>query len=158
MRATFQGCRWSAKVTQPGRVTPLCPASWVSAVDKSRNSKSVEVTDMRGIYDHILQFIPDNDAGAIDGALVGGNPHRARDFWSAAAERALVTAFRMSGGPIPPRGLDVGRGKARFWTVGIGGKSMRRYRLSMVDPLDATEVHLYRSQSIAPLLAMKKET
>ena len=34
--ARFQGDRWSAKVTQPCRVTPLWPASWVSAVDKSR--------------------------------------------------------------------------------------------------------------------------
>ena len=33
---------------------------------------------------------------------------------------------------------------------------MRRYGPSLVDPLDATEVHLYRSQSVAPLLTMKK--
>ena len=127
VRATFQVCSWSAKVNQPCRVTPLWPASWVSAVDKSRNSRSVEVRNIWDIFDRILQFIPGEDAGAIDDALTGGDPHIAWDLWSAAAERALVTAFRMSGGPIPPWGLDVGRGKARFWNVNIGGKSMRRY-------------------------------
>ena len=33
---------------------------------------------------------------------------------------------------------------------------MCRYRPSLVDPLDATEVHLFRSQSVAPLLTVKK--
>ena len=154
--ATFQVCRWSARVTKPGRATPLWPASWVSAVDRSRSSKSVEVSKIWDIYDHILQFIPVADALAIDDALVDGDPHLAWDRWSTAAERALATAFGMSGGPVPPQGLDVGRGKALFWTVGIGGKSTRRYRPSMIDPVHATEVHLYRSHSIAPLLALKK--
>ena len=69
VRASFRGCRWSAKVTQPCKVTPLWPASWVSAVDRSRGSKSAEVRDIWDICDHILQFIPGNEAGAIDDAL-----------------------------------------------------------------------------------------
>ena len=101
MRATFHGCRWSAKVTQPCRVTAL----WLA---KSRTSKSAEVRDIWDIYDQILQFILGDEAGDIDDALVGGNPHLAWEFWSAAAERALVAAFRMSGGPIPPKALGVG--------------------------------------------------
>ena len=91
-----------------------------------------------------MQFIPADEAGAIDVALAGGDPHLAWEAWSAAAERALIAAFRTSGGPIPPRGLDVGRGKARLWTVSIGGKSMPRYGPSFTDPLDATKVHLFR--------------
>ena len=39
--ATFQAYRWSARVIQPVRVTPLWPASWVSAVDKSRRLQIV---------------------------------------------------------------------------------------------------------------------
>ena len=38
--ASFVASRLSAKVIQPVRVSPLWPAFWVSAVDKSRNSKS----------------------------------------------------------------------------------------------------------------------
>ena len=63
--ASFQGDRWSAKVTQPCRVTPLCPASWASATDKSINSESAEVRDIWDIYDHVLQFIPGDDAGGM---------------------------------------------------------------------------------------------
>ena len=34
---------------------------------------------------------------------------------------------------------------------------MRRHRPNMADLVDATEVHLYRSHSVAPLLALKKK-
>ena len=34
--ATFDGDRWSCRVTQPVRCTPLWPASWLRALDKSR--------------------------------------------------------------------------------------------------------------------------
>ena len=39
----FGAERWTAKVTQPVRFTHLWPASWVSTVDISRDSKSAEV-------------------------------------------------------------------------------------------------------------------
>ena len=154
--ASFQEDRWSAKVTQPCRVTPLWPASWASAADKSRSSWSAEVRDIWDIYDHVLQFIPGDDAGGIDGALIDRDADLAWETWSTAAECALATAFRDAGGPIPLGGLEGGRGRARLWTVSLGGKSMCRYRPSLVDPLDATEVHLFRSQSVAPLLTVKK--
>ena len=80
VRTDFQGSRWSAKVKQPCRVTPLWPASRVSAVDKSRSSRSTEVRDIWDIYDHVLQFIPGDEASAIDEALAGGSPHLAWDF------------------------------------------------------------------------------
>ena len=34
--------------------------------------------------------------------------------WSGAAEVALADAFRFSGGPVPTRGLVLGRGSALF--------------------------------------------
>ena len=103
--ATFEACRWSAKVTQPIRVTPLWPASWIAAVDKSRNSKSIEVRDVWEIYDHRLQFVPMVDDLAIGDALARGDPHFAWDRWSEAAERALASAFGLAGGPVPLFGL-----------------------------------------------------
>ena len=154
--ASFQGDRWSAKVTQPCRVTPLWPASWVSALDKSRSSRSAEVREIWDIYDRVLQFIPGDDAGGIDGALIDRDVDLAWETWSTAAECALATAFRDAGGPVPFGGLEGGRGRARFWTVSFGGKHMRRYWPRLVDFLDATEVHLFRSQSVAPLLTVKK--
>ena len=77
-------------------------------------------------------------------------------IWSSAAGRALVDAFQRSGGPVPIQGLSLGRGKACLCTVSIGGKSARRYRPDASDPVDATEVHMYRCRSIAPLRAFKE--
>ena len=114
-------------------MTPLWPASWVSAVDKSRNSRSAEVRDIWDIYEHVLQFIPADSAGILDGALADRDVDLAWETWSTAAERALATAFRDAGGPVPPGGLEGGRGRARFWVASIGGKSMPRYQPSLVD-------------------------
>ena len=43
VRALFDYGRWESWVTQPVRCTPLWPASWLPVVDKTRDSKSVEV-------------------------------------------------------------------------------------------------------------------
>ena len=37
--------------------------------------------------------------------------------WSRAAETALADAYRFGGGPIPSRGLVLGRGSASFRVV-----------------------------------------
>ena len=92
--ANFSGSRWSARVVQPVWVTPLWPASWVAAIDKTRNSKSAEVREVWEIYDDVLQFIPVDDAWAIDDALIDRNPHLAWDSCSFAAEKALAEAFQ----------------------------------------------------------------
>ena len=57
VRALFDCDRWSCCVTQPFRFSPLWPASWLPAVDKSRGSKSVEVRRVWEIYDDRLQFM-----------------------------------------------------------------------------------------------------
>ena len=54
VRALFDYGRWSCSVTQPVRFSPLWPAFWLPAVDKSRGSKSVEV---RRVYDDRHQFM-----------------------------------------------------------------------------------------------------
>ena len=154
--ASFQRVRWSVEVTQPCRVTPLWPAFWVLAVDRTRSSRSVEVRDIWDVYVHVLQFIPGGDADRINSALLDRDIDLAWEAWSAAAERSLATAMREAGGPMPSGGLEGGRGRARFQSVRLGGKRMCRYRPSLVEPLDATEVHLFRSQSVAPLLTAKK--
>ena len=54
VRALFDYGRLSCCVTQPVRFSPLWPASWLPAVDKSRGSKSVEVLRVWEIYDDRL--------------------------------------------------------------------------------------------------------
>ena len=75
--ASFPATRWSAKDVQPVTVSPLWPASWVSAVDKSRTFKSAEVRDFWEIYDKTLEFIPVGDALALGDSLAGRDVHLA---------------------------------------------------------------------------------
>ena len=67
--------------------------------------------------------------------------------WSGAAETALVDAYRFSGGPVPTRGLVLGRGSALFRIV---------RRKARGNAADAVDVFLCRDYSIAPLLDMRR--
>ena len=109
-RSRFTAERWTARVTQPARFTPLWPASWLSAVDKTRNSKSAEVRRVWEIFDERLQVVPAEDVLRLDGALLDGDVSRARLIWSYAAEEALADAYRLAGGPDPGHGVKLGRG------------------------------------------------
>ena len=64
--------------------------------------------------------------------------------WSRAAEAALADAYQFSGGPLPSRGLVLGRGAALFRRVQLGGHWVRRARANAADALDAADVFLYR--------------
>ena len=76
--------------------------------------------------------------------------------WSGAAETALADAYRFSGGPVPNRGLVLGRGEARFLFVRLGGHQVRKVRGNAADVHDAADIFLYRDSSIAPLLDMRR--
>ena len=135
--ATFDCDRWSCRVAQPVRCTPLWPASWLPALDKSRCSKSVEVQRVWEVYDDRVRFL-------CLVLLVMVLPVR---FWMVmfpllglfghlAAETALADAYCFSVGPVPDRGLVLGRGAARFRWVRLGGPNVRKVRGSAVDPAD----------------------
>ena len=68
----FDYDRWSCRATQPVRFSPLWPASWLPAVDKSRGSKSVEVQRVWELYDDRLQFMSLHPALLLSESL---------DFW-----------------------------------------------------------------------------
>ena len=104
VRASFLYSRWTCRVSQPVRCTPLWPASWLPALDKSRGSKSVEVQRVWDVYDERLQFMSREDAFDLDEALLNGDVSRAWMVWSSAAEKALADAFQLAGGPVPRRG------------------------------------------------------
>ena len=89
---------------------------------------------------------------SVDESLGAGDVSGAWLVWSSAAEAALADAFRFSGGPLPSRGLVLGRRSASFPVVRLGGHQVRKARANVADALDAADVFLYRDSSIAPLL------
>ena len=142
IRALFDCGRWESWVTQPVLCTPLWPASWLPAIDKSRGSKSVEVQRVWEIYDERLQFMSCRDASLLDESLGRDDVFMAWAVWSRAAESALADAFRFSGGPLPIRDLVLGRGSAMLRIVQLGGPWVRRARANTADALDAADIFL----------------
>ena len=155
VRALFDYGRWDAWVAQPVRCTPLWPASWLPVVDKTRGSQSAEVQRVWEVYDERLQFMSRRDASLLDESLGLGDVSLAWTVWSRAAESALADAFQFSGGPLPFRGLILGRGAALFRMVLLGGPRVRSARANAA-VLDAADVFLYRDSSISPLLDMRR--
>ena len=89
-------------------------------------------------------------------SLDAGDVSRAWLVWSGAAEAALADAFRFCGGPLPSRGLVLGRGSASFRIVRLGGQKVQKARGNVADAQDAADVFLHRDSSIAPLLDMRR--
>ena len=79
------------------RYSPLWPASWLPAVDKSKRSKPVEVQRVWEIYDERLQFMSKHDAIQLDESLNADDVSRAWLVWSGAAEVALADAYQFCG-------------------------------------------------------------
>ena len=75
---------------------------------------------------------------------------------SGAAETALADAYQFARGPIPARGLALGRGVALFRVIRLGGHEIRKARSNVADAHDAAGVFMYRDSSIAPLLDMRR--
>ena len=138
VRALFDCGRWDSWVTQPVRCTPLWPASWLPIVDNTRGSKSADVQRVWEVYDERLQFMSCRDALLLDESLGLDDVSMAWTVWSRAAEAALADAYRFSGGPLPSRGLVLGRGAASFRRVQLGGQWIRRARAYVADAHDAT--------------------
>ena len=155
VRTLFDCCRWTCSVTQVVQRTPLWPASCSPAIDKSRSSKSVEVRRVWEVYDERLQFMSCRDALLLDASLAADDVSQACAVWSGAVESALVDAYRFSGGPLPGRGLVLGRGRASFRIVKLGGHKIRKARGYAADAHDA-DVFLYRDSSISPLHDLRR--
>ena len=118
------------------------PASWLPAIYKSRSSNSVEVQRVWEVYDERLQFMSRHDALLLDESFDAGDVSRAWLFWSGATGTALVGAYQFSGGPLPGRGLVLGRGSASFRVVRLGGHRVRKARGDVADAVDAADVFL----------------
>ena len=68
------------------------------------------------------------DAQCLSESLDADDVSSAWLVWSRAAETALADAYRFSGGPLPSRGLVLGRGSALFRVVRLGGHKVRKVR------------------------------
>ena len=122
----------------------------MSAVDKGRGSKSVEVLRVWEVYDERLQFMSLQDAQYLSESL------DADDVSSAEAEAAVADAYRFSEGPVPGRSFVLGRGRALFRVVRLGGHKVRKVRDNVSDVVDGAGVSLYRDSSIVPLLDLRR--
>ena len=71
--------------------------------------------------------------------LDAGDVSRAWLVWSSAAEAARADAGRLAGGPVPERGLIMGRGTARMRVVRLGGLNVRKARKNAAN---APVIHL----------------
>ena len=156
VRTLFDCCRWDCRVTQPVRCTPLWPASWLPAVDKSRGSKSVEVQRVWDVYDERLQFMSVETPLCLMIILI-----RMMFLWLGLSGLGLLRLhlLMLFGSVVvlfPSRGLVLGRGAALFRRVQLGGYWVRRARADAADALDAADVFLYRDFSNAPLLDMRR--
>ena len=81
---------------------------------------------------------------------------RAWLVFSGAAETALADAYRFAGGPVPVRGLVVGRGTTRFRVVRLGKPEIRKARCNVADASDAGDVFMYGDFSIASVLGLRR--
>ena len=116
----FDACRWTARVTQPFRFTPIWPACWISAVDRSRSSRFAEVRRVWEVYDERLSFVPVGDALCLDDALHSGDVSRAWLAWSSAAENALVAAFCLAGEAGSRTRVSLGTGCCALQSGSVG--------------------------------------
>ena len=96
------------------------------------------------------------DALLLDASLAAGDVSQAWAVWSGAVESAIVDAYQFSGGPLPSRGSVLGRGRASFRVVKLGGHKVRKVRGYAADAHDAADVFLYRDSSVVPLLDLRR--
>ena len=81
---------------------------------------------------------------------------RAWSVWSSAAEAAFADAYQFVGGPVPDRGLVLGRGAFLVRTVRLGGPKVRKARRNFAGPLEGSDVFLYHDASTAVLLDLRR--
>ena len=90
VRASFGVGRWSAQICKSVRFPVVWPAAWVSAVNKSRGSKSSEVRRIWEVYDECLQVVQPGFREGVRSALSSGDVSLAWSVWSYSAEVSLV--------------------------------------------------------------------
>ena len=107
-------------------------------------------------YDDRLQFMARDDALNLDEALRDGDVSCAWNVWSSAAEAVLADAYQFAGGPVPDRGLVMGRGSFLVRTVRLCGPKVRKARRNFADPQEGSDVFMFHDASIALVLDLRR--
>ena len=94
-----------------------------------------------------------DDALNLEEASRDGDVSRAWNVWSSAAETDLADAYQFAGGPVPDRGLVLGRGSFLVRKVRLGGPKVRKARRNFADPQDGFAVFMYHDASAALLIS-----
>ena len=107
------------------------------------------------VYDDWLQYMTRSDVLSLDEALWKDEVSCAWVIWSGAAENAFADACQLAGGPVPIRGLVLGRGSARFREVRSGMEGMRvQVCLSLDTPFGRRSVGALSSWSVGSSLVL----
>ena len=134
VRAAFSSGRWGHSVRNQVLYTHVWPVCWLPMLDKSGESKSVEVMKVWEVSDDRLRFMSAEDSRTLRGAVESREISAAWEIWSYAAESSLIDAFCPSGGPMPVNGFVRGRSGARFKkNACIGAPNVGKTRSSKVD-------------------------
>ena len=106
VRAILEVGRWSAYVTKARTFTPIWPALWLPALDKSRTSPNKELQEVWAVYEDRLKTVDLDFFHGVEAGLTAGDPSAAWTAWSSAAEGALADAYCLAGGPKPLGGFS----------------------------------------------------
>ena len=63
----------------------------------------------------------------------------------------MLMLISLLGGPVPDRGLVMGRGTAQIRVVRLGGSEVRKARKNAADAHEGGDVFMYRDSSVARL-------
>ena len=137
--------------------SPVWPALWLPALDKSRTSPNKEVQEVWKVYDERLRIVDVSSALSLDGCLTGGDVSAAWVVWSQAAESALADAYCLAGGPMPLGGvLRLGRGRLVTVRERLGGVRLMKVRPYRSDPGEAEDLAGMHLCSLAPVLRLRR--
>ena len=112
VKASLDVGRWTAHVTKARTYSPVWPALWLPALDKSKTSPNKEVQEVWKVYDERLKVVDAQTVLRLEAGLAANDPSAAWVVWSQAVEWALADAYCLAGGPMPLGGpLRLGRGR-----------------------------------------------
>ena len=139
----------------PARFSVLWPAAWVTCLDKSWSSKSVEVRRIWEMYDESLSFVHPAFWEGVRSSPLAGDVSSAWSISSFSTEVSLVRAFIDAGAPVPQAGVRLGRGAAQFRHVPVGGPVVGKLR-SDLGSGDGQSVHLFKDASVSQIIVLRR--
>ena len=157
VRASLEVGRWSAHVTKARTFTPVWPALWLPALDKSKTSPNKEDQDVWKVYEERLKVVDLDTVHGLEASLAGGDVSTAWLVWSDSAEKALADAYCMAGGPMPLGGaLRLSRGRLLPVRERLGGVQLKKARPYRSDPGEAEDLAGQHIYSLAPVLRLRR--